>query len=160
MKLLSLPREVGKHPESGEPVTAQIGRYGPYLSHEKQTAKLDGTLEVFEIGMNAAVAKLADAAKNGKGGNRGSREPLKVMREEDGDTPAIKLMDGRYGPYVTDGTTNASLPRNADKDKLTLEEALALIAERAAKGPAKKKRRKAPAKKKSAAKKKKAATSD
>ena len=110
-------------------------------------------MEVFEIGMNAAVAKLADAAKNGKGGRRGA-EPLKIMGKHPRTEEEIKLMDGRYGPYVTDGTTNASLPKTVDKDQLTLEEAAQLIDDRAAKGPAKKRRKKAAPKKKAVAKKK------
>jgi DNA topoisomerase I len=154
VKLLSLPREVGIHPESGEPVTAQLGRYGPYLSHNKKSASLESTMEVFEIGMNAAVAKLADAAKRGPGRGRGKMEPLKIMGKHSRTDEEIKLMDGRYGPYVTDGTTNASLPKTVDKDELTLEEAEQLIDTRAAKGPAKKRKKKAAPKKKAAAKKK------
>ncbi|WP_417611760.1 type I DNA topoisomerase [Parasphingorhabdus sp.] len=157
VKLLSLPREVGIHPETGEPVMAQIGRYGPYLSHNGKSARLENTLEVFEIGMNAAVAKLADAAKNGGGRGRGKMEPLKIMGNHPRTEAEIKLMDGRYGPYVTDGTTNASLPKTVDKDQLTLEEAAQLIDDRAAKGPAKKRTKKAAPKKKPAAKKKTAA---
>lgn len=153
LKLLSLPREVGTHPESGEVVTAQIGRYGPYLSHNGKSARLENTLEVFEIGMNAAVAKLADAAKKGPGRGRGKQEPLKMLGKHPRTDEEIKLMDGRYGPYVTDGTTNASLPKTVDKDELTLEEAAQLIDDRAAKGPAKKRRKKAAPKKKKPAKK-------
>ncbi|MBL0022930.1 MAG: type I DNA topoisomerase [Sphingomonadales bacterium] len=157
VKLLSLPRTVGMHPESGEPVTASIGRYGPYLAHQGKYARLQSTAEVFETGMNAAVVKLAEAA-NGAGRARGgaSREPLKILGAHPRTEAEIKLMDGRYGAYVTDGTTNATLPKTVAPDQLTLEEAAQLIDERAAKGPAKgKAKRKAPAKK--AAPKKKAA---
>ncbi|RJY08668.1 type I DNA topoisomerase [Aurantiacibacter aquimixticola] len=151
LKLLGLPRIVGAHPETGKEIEAAIGRYGPYLRHDGKYAKLQSTRDVFDTGMNAAVTLLAEAA-NRKGGSRGAREPLKVLgKTEAGDD--VKLMDGRYGPYVTDGNVNATIPRDKDKDALTLEEALAMIAEKAAKGPAKKKR-KAPAKKKPAAKKK------
>ncbi len=150
VKLLSLPRTIGNHPETGHPITASIGRYGPYLAHDGKYAKLASTAEVFETGMNAAVAKLADAA-NSRGQGRGSREPLKVLGPHPRTEAEIKLMEGRYGPYVTDGTTNATLPKTIAPDALTLEEAAQLIDERAAKGPAKK-GRKAPARK-SAAKK-------
>jgi DNA topoisomerase-1 len=110
VKLLSLPREVGTHPESGNPITASIGRYGPYLAHDGKYAKLGSTAEVFETGMNAAVAKLADAAAGG-GRARGSREPLKVLGPHPRTELELRVMEGRFGPYVTDGTTNATLPR-------------------------------------------------
>ncbi|KLI63079.1 type I DNA topoisomerase [Aurantiacibacter marinus] len=150
-KLLDLPRIIGQHPETGKDIEAAIGRYGPYLRHDGKYAKLSSTQDVFDTGMNAAVTLLAEAA-NRKGGARGAREPLKVLgKTEAGDD--VKLMEGRYGPYITDGNVNATIPKDKDKDALTLEEALVMIAEKAAKGPVKKKR-KAPAKKKPAAKKK------
>ena len=154
LRLLSLPRPVGDHPETGKPITASIGRYGPYLAHDGKYAKLASTAEVFEIGMNAAVAKLADAA-NGGGRRSGSREPLKILGAHPRTEAEIKLMEGRFGPYVTDGTTNATLPKSLAPEQLTLEEAAQLIDERAAKGPPAKKgrARKAPAKAKAPAKK-------
>ena len=156
VKLLSLPREVGTHPESGEPVKAAIGRYGPYLVHQGKYARLQSTNDVFETGMNAAVVKLAEAAANPGRGRGAAREPLKVLGKHPRTDAEIKLMDGRYGAYVTDGTTNATLPKSIVQDQLTLEEAAQLIDERAAKGPAKGRRKKkaAPKKKKPAAKKK------
>jgi DNA topoisomerase I len=149
LKLLSLPREVGKHPETGNPITASIGRYGPYLAHDGKYARLKSTAEVFETGMNAAVAKLADAANGGGRARGGSREPLKAFGPHPESGAEIKLMEGRFGPYVTDGTTNATLPKAIDPATLTIEKAVELLAERAAKGPAKGKGRakKAPAKK-------------
>ena len=140
LRLLSLPRAVGDHPETGKPIQASIGRYGPYLAHDGKYAKLASTAEVFEIGMNAAVAKLADAAAGG-GRGRGSREPLKTLGAHPRTEAEIRLMEGRFGAYVTDGTTNATLPKSLAPDQLTLEEAAQLIDERAAKGPAKKKGR-------------------
>jgi DNA topoisomerase I len=155
VRLLSLPRTVGMHPESGEAVTASIGRYGPYLAHQGKYARLQSTTEVFETGMNAAVVKLAEAANgNGRSRNGGSREPLKVLGKHPRTEAEIKLMDGRYGAYVTDGTTNATLPKTVSPDELTLEEAAQLIDERAAKGPAKGKAKRKAAPKKKAAKKK------
>ncbi|AXU19559.1 type I DNA topoisomerase [Novosphingobium sp. THN1] len=150
LKLLSLPREVGMHPETGKPITASIGRYGPYLAHEGKYARLKSTSEVFETGMNAAVMHLAAAAAGaGARGGRTAAEPLKVFGPHPTSGGEIKLMAGRYGPYVTDGTTNATLPKDKQPEALTLEEAITLIDERAAKGPAKGKKgaKKAPAKK-------------
>ena len=147
VKLLDLPRTIGLHPETGEQITASIGRYGPYLAHNGKYAKLRSTAEVFETGMNSAVAKLAEAA-NRSGGTRTAAEPLKTFGPHPESGGEIRLMAGRYGPYVTDGTTNATLPRDKQPEDLTAEEAVVLITERAAKGPAKGKgRKKAPAKK-------------
>ena len=154
IRLLSLPRTVGDHPESGKPVTASIGRYGPYLAHDGKYAKLASTDEVFETGMNSAVVKLAEAAAGG--GRRGAaREPIAVLGAHPEGGAEIKVMEGRFGAYVTDGTTNATLPKAADPKALTLDEAVVLLAERAAKGPAKGKKpvKKAAAKKPAAAKK-------
>jgi DNA topoisomerase-1 len=146
-RLLSLPREIGPHPETGKPITASIGRYGPYLAHDGKYAKLNSTAEVFETGMNAAVSKLADAA-SGAGRRQGaSREPIAVLGKHPASGGEIKVMAGRYGPYVTDGTTNATLPKGAKPEAVTLDEAVHLIDERAAKGPAKKKGRRTARKK-------------
>jgi DNA topoisomerase-1 len=145
-RLLSLPREIGAHPESGKPITASIGRYGPYLAHDGKYAKLGSTAEVFETGMNAAVAKLADAAKGGPR-QGASREPIAVLGAHPASGKEIKAMAGRYGPYVSDGTTHATLPKGADPKTVTLDEAVRLIDERAAKGPAKKKGGRRPARK-------------
>lgn len=153
VKLLSLPRTVGMHPESGEPVTASIGRYGPYLAHQGKYARLQSTNDVFETGMNAAVVKLAEAAAGGGRGRGASREPLKILGAHPRTELELKVMEGRFGAYVTDGTTNATLPKTIAPEELTLEEAAQLIDERAAKGPAKgKAKRKAPAKKAAAKK--------
>jgi len=154
VKLLSLPRTIGSHPETGEPITASLGRYGPYLAHQGKYAKLRSTAEIFETGMNSAVAKLAEAAAGGGRGARASAEPLKTFGPHPESGGEMKLMAGRYGPYVTDGTTNATLPRDKQPEALTAEEAATLITEKAAKGPAKKGgRKKAPAKKKAPTKK-------
>ena len=148
-RLLSLPREIGAHPETGKPITASIGRYGPYLAHDGKYARLNSTAEVFETGMNAAVARLADAASGG-GRQRGgaSREPIAVLGKHPVSGGEIKVMAGRYGPYVTDGTTNATLPKAMEPNSVTLDDAVRLIDERAAKGPAKKGGRKSARKKK------------
>lgn len=153
VRLLSLPRAVGNHPETGELITASIGRYGPYLAHNGKYAKLRSTAEVFETGMNAAVVKLAEAAAGGGRGARAAAEPLKTFGPHPTSGGEMKLMAGRYGPYVTDGTTNATLPRDKQPETLTAEEAVVLIDERAAKGPAKGKGKKKAAPKKDGAKK-------
>jgi len=140
-RLLSLPREIGAHPETGKPITASIGRYGPYLAHDGKYAKLGSTAEVFETGMNAAVSKLADAAAGGGRRQGASREPIAVLGKHPASGGDIKVMAGRYGPYVTDGSTNATLPKGAKPEDVTLDEAVRLIDERAAKGPAKKGRK-------------------
>jgi DNA topoisomerase I len=136
-KLLSLPREIGAHPETGKPITASIGRYGPYLMHDGKYARLNSTTEVFETGMNAAVAKLADAAAGG-GRREGSREPLAVLGPHPESGKEIRVMAGRYGPYVSDGSVHATLPKGADPKSVTLEQAVEWVDAKAAKGPAKK----------------------
>ena len=150
LKLLSLPRTIGAHPETGEPITASIGRYGPYLAHAGKYARLQSTADVFETGMNAAVVKLAEAAAGGGRPQRGAaRAPLKELGKHPRTELEIKLMEGRYGPYVTDGETNATLPKSITPDELTLEEAASLLDARAAAAPKPKKKvaKKAAAKK-------------
>ncbi len=152
LKLLALPRVIGDHPETGLPIEAAIGRYGPYLKHDGKYAKLSGTRDVFETGMNAAVTLLAEAA-NRKGGGRAKAEPIKTFGAHPDSGGEIKVMPGRYGPYVTDGSTNATIPKDIKPEDVTEEQAIELITARAAKGPPKRKtRKKSPAKKKAAAK--------
>lgn len=142
LKLLSLPRIVGTHPETGKEIEANIGRYGPYLRHDGKYAKLASTREVFETGMNAAVALLAEAAsKNGRG--RGKAEPIKTLGAHPTSGGEVKVMPGRYGPYVTDGTTNATIPKDIKPEDVTEAQAIELIDARAAKGPAKGRRKSA-----------------
>ncbi|KQN91033.1 DNA topoisomerase I [Sphingomonas sp. Leaf231] len=148
LKLLRLPRTIGVHPETGKDIAASIGRYGPYLVHDGKYARLTSTAEVFETGMNAAVVKLAEAAAGGGRPARGAaRAPLKVLGAHPRTEAELRLMEGRYGPYVTDGTTNATLPKTVAPEQLTLEEAAQLIDDRAAAAPAGKTKKKAPAKK-------------
>jgi DNA topoisomerase-1 len=148
-RLLSLPREIGAHPETGKPIKASIGRYGPYIEHDGKYARLSSTTEVFETGMNAAVSKLADAA-SGAGRRQGaSREPIAVLGAHPSSGLELKVMEGRYGPYVSDGSTHATLPKTADPKSVTLEQAIEWIDAKAAKGPSEKKKKK-PARKKKA----------
>ena len=149
LKLLTLPRTVGLHPETGEPITAAIGQYGPYLKHAGKYARLANSAEVFETGMNAAVAKLADAAAN-PGRARSTAAPLREIGTHPASGAPLRLLDGKYGQYVSDGTVNATLPKGSDGMTMTLEAAVAILAARAAAGPAKG-ARKAPARRKPAA---------
>ncbi|SFD49153.1 type I DNA topoisomerase [Roseivivax sediminis] len=143
LTLLSLPRQVGTHPEDGEPIEAGIGRYGPYVKHNKLYANLKEVDEVFEIGINRAVDVLAEKAAR-RGGGRAAAKPLKELGEHPEQGGAINVLDGRYGPYVKWEKVNATLPKGTEPADVTLEEAVALVDEKAAKSGAKKK---APAKK-------------
>lgn len=138
VKLLSLPREVGAHPEDGKMITANFGRFGPYVAHDGKYASLETPEDVFNIGLNHAVTILAE--KKAKGGRRGP-EVLKELGAGDGGV-AIKVLKGRYGPYVSDGDTNATIPEASDPLAVTLEQAQALLAERIAKGGLAKKKKK------------------
>ncbi len=144
IKLLSLPREVGKHPETGEPIFANFGRFGPYVQHEKQYASLESPEDVFTIGLNHAVTLIAE--RKAKGFKRRGPEALRELGPDPTTGEMIKVMKGRYGAYVTDGTTNATIPNEGDPNDVTLAGAIELIAARAAKGGSKKKKRAAPRK--------------
>jgi DNA topoisomerase I len=133
LKLLSLPREIGKHPETGLPITAGIGRFGPFVRHDKTYASLEAGDEVYDIGLNRAVTLIAEKVAKGPGRRRFGADPGKQL----GDHPtlgAVAVKNGRYGAYVTAGGVNATIPSDKDKDTITLAEAIALIDERAAKG--------------------------
>jgi DNA topoisomerase-1 len=155
LKLLSLPREVGLHPEDGKKITANFGRFGPYVAHDGIYASLESPEDVFEIGLNRAVTLIAE--KKARGPGRRGAQTLKELGNNAEGT-AIKVLKGKFGPYVSDGATNATLPEGTEPDGVTLEQALALIAERATKGGKKpKKAAKAKPEKKAAPKKKAAA---
>jgi DNA topoisomerase-1 len=143
LQLLSLPREVGKHPETGTPITAGLGRYGPFILHDGTYANLPSVEEVFSIGINRAVVLLAEKRAGG-GKGRFQRAAPTVLKEL-GDHPSeggkVQILSGRYGPYVKHGDVNATLPRGKEPTALTMDEAVVLIAERVAKGPSKKKGR-------------------
>src|ERR1700761_7725667 len=139
LKLLSLPREIGKHPETGEPITAGLGRFGPFVRHEKTYASLEAGDEVFDIGLNRAVTLIAEKVAKGPSGRRFGADPGKPL----GDHPtlgAVAVKNGRYGAYVTAGGVNATIPSDKTEDTITLPEAIALIDERVAKGGGKPKR--------------------
>ncbi|SOC02084.1 type I DNA topoisomerase [Rhodobacter maris] len=157
LTLLSLPRQIGPHPEDGEPVEAAIGRFGPYVKHGKTYANLPDVEEVFTIGMNRAVEVLAQKLARGPGRGGASAQPLKELGEHPDGGP-VQVMPGRYGPYVKWGKVNATLPKDLEPETVTLEAALPLLEAKAAKGgkkaaPKKAAAKKAPAKAASAEKK-------
>ncbi|MFC4667423.1 type I DNA topoisomerase [Seohaeicola nanhaiensis] len=152
LQLLSLPREVGPHPEDGEMIEAAIGRYGPYVKHGKIYANLPSVEEVFEIGMNRAVEVLALKAASRGGRSGAAAKPLKELGDHPDGGPVL-VMPGRYGPYVKWEKVNATLPKEVEPETVTLEQALVLISEKGSKGGKKKAApKKAPAKKPAAKK--------
>jgi len=153
LRLLKLPREVGDHPEDGGKILAGIGRYGPYVQHNGTYANLESADEVFDVGLNRAVAVLAEKRAGGNRPGRGATAAaLKELGAHPGDGQPVRILSGRYGPYIKHGATNANVPRGSDPQDLTLDQAVALLAEREAKGGGKK-----PARGRSAAKAKPAA---
>lgn len=148
LALLSLPRDVGLHPETGKMISAGLGRYGPFLLHDGTYANLESVEDVFSIGINRAVTVIAERKSRGPGA-RSKPAPLKELGEHP-EGGAITVRDGRFGPYVNHGKVNATLPKGTDPANVTLEEAVALIAAKA--GSAKSGARK-PAAKKAPAKK-------
>ncbi|MEC9344609.1 MAG: type I DNA topoisomerase [Pseudomonadota bacterium] len=179
-RLMALPRRIGDHPETGKPISAGLGRYGPYVEHDGKYGRLTEWRDTLEIGMNRAMEVLA--ASNARRGGRGTPAPLKDLGEHPDGGP-VQVFEGRYGPYVKHGAINATIPKDVAPESLSMEEAVRLIAERAArtgtkpakgkakpkakaasdapaaakKAPAKKAPAKKPAAKKAAAPKKKAA---
>ena len=158
LRLLSLPREVGIDPESSEMITAQNGRYGPYLKKGTDTRSLDSEEKIFEIDLEGALARFAEPKYQG----RRQAQALQTFEADPVSGKPILLKDGRFGPYVTDGEINATVPRGIPLDELDFEAAVQLIADKRAKGPAVKRtaakkattKKKAPAKKKTAVRKK------
>ncbi len=148
LRLLALPREVGLHPEDGKPITAGLGRYGPFVLHAGTYANVSDIEEVFEVGINRAVALLAEKRAGKFGGRGAATAPLKDLgvHPETGDP--VHVMAGRFGPYVKSGKVNATLPRGTAPEDLTLEQALPLLAAKTGAAP----KKKAPAKKASARK--------
>ena len=151
MALINLPRDIGQHPESGKMISAGIGRYGPFVLHDGTYANLESVEDVFSIGLNRAVTVIAEKQAKGPGRGRGTPTALKSLGDHP-DGGEITVRDGKYGPYVNWGKINATLPKDKVPAEVTVEEALELIAARAA---ASGKKTKAPAKKAAAAKAKK-----
>jgi DNA topoisomerase-1 len=135
LRLLNLPREVGPHPEDGKPILAGVGKFGPFVLHGGTYANLPTVDEVFEVGVNRAVDLLATK----RAGRRPESTALKELGAHPADGQPIRVLSGRYGPYIKHGATNANVPRGADPLEITLDQAVLLLAERAAKGGGKKK---------------------
>jgi DNA topoisomerase-1 len=131
--LLALPRDVGKHPESGEMIIAGVGRYGPYVKHETTYANLEDDDDVMHVGLNRAVTLLAEKAARGSKGRRGGKPRGKALGDHPDGGP-VTLHEGRYGPYVSHNKVNATIPSEVDPATVTLEQAIELINARAAKG--------------------------
>ncbi|MBU6372847.1 MAG: type I DNA topoisomerase [Alphaproteobacteria bacterium] len=143
LKLLSLPREVGVHPEDGQTILAGIGRYGPYVQHGKVYANLPSVDDAFEVGLNRAVTVLAEkAAGGGRGrfqrGGGGGQAALKELGPHPDDSAPIKVLNGRYGPYIAWNRVFANVPKGMEPKDVTLEQALPLLAAKAASGGGKK----------------------
>ncbi len=132
LRLLRLPREIGNHPEDGKPILAGIGRYGPFVLHDGTYANLPTADEVFDVGVNRAVDLLATKRAGRRGGAESAA--LAELGAHPADGQPIRVLSGRYGPYIKHGSTNANVPRGADPLSVTLEQAIELIAERVAKG--------------------------
>ena len=133
--LINLPRSLGKHPETGKVVNAGVGMYGPYVLHDKKYKAIPKEQSVLTISMDQAVELL----KQVKG--RAAATPLKELGNHPTDGQPISIFEGRYGPYVKHGDNNATIPKEKEIDTVTMDEALAWLAERLAKGPVKKKGR-------------------
>ena len=129
LQLLSLPREVGAHPEDSEPITAAIGPYGAYVKHGKTYANLPEWRDVFEVGINRAVDLIAEKKANpGKGRGRGAaKPPLKDLGEHPKEGGEMKVLEGRFGPYVKWGKVNATIPKDTKPEDVTVEMALEMI---------------------------------
>ncbi|MFD2237698.1 type I DNA topoisomerase [Aureimonas populi] len=132
LRLLSLPREVGIHPESGKPILAGLGRYGPFLQHDGGYANLETVEDVFTVGLNRAVTVIAEKKERG-GRGRGTPAAIATLGEHPTLGGQITVREGRFGPYVNTGKVNATLPKGKDPASVTLEEAIQLLTERAEK---------------------------
>jgi DNA topoisomerase-1 len=141
LKLLTIPRTLGEHPQTHEPIVAYNGKFGPYIKAGIETRSLPREMSPLDVTLEQAVELLAQPKARGRG--RGApREPLKTFEAPSPITSQpVKVLEGRFGVYVSDGTTNATLPKGMAVDQLTFEEALNLLGERAARGPSTKSRR-------------------
>jgi DNA topoisomerase-1 len=137
LRLLSLPRVLGAHPSDGQEVVSSVGRFGPYVKHGDEFRSLDPDDDVYHVTLERALALLA-APKLARRRQSATRTVLRELGVREDTGAAVRLLDGRYGPYVSDGKTNASLARGADPASVGLREAVELLEARAAAGPSKK----------------------
>lgn len=144
LQLLSLPREIGKD-EEGTPITAQNGRYGPYIKRGTDSRSLESEEQIFSLSLEDALALLAQPKTRGR---RAAKPPLREFGLDPVSQKKVTVKDGRWGPYITDGTTNISVPSSESVEGLSEERAFELLAEKRAKGPAKRPARKTTTKKK------------
>jgi DNA topoisomerase-1 len=129
VELFQLPRELGKHPEDKKKVVTAIGRFGPFVKHEKEYRSLKEGQDVFSITLDEALALLAEP----KGRRAAStKKVIKELGKDPASGEEVSILDGRYGPYVKLGKTNASLPKGAKPEEFTLEKALELIEQKSA----------------------------
>jgi DNA topoisomerase-1 len=153
VQLLSLPRTVGVNGD-GEEITALNGRYGPYLKKGTDSRSLETEGQLFTITVDEAEILFAQPKRRG----RRTKPPIAELGAHPDSGALVRVLDGRYGPYVTDGELNATVPRGVDPASIDLEQGVELLRERAARGPAERKPAKKPAKKKTAKKTAKKAT--
>jgi DNA topoisomerase-1 len=144
LRLLSLPRVLGGHPGDGQDVVASVGRFGPYVKHGEEFRSLEPDDDVYTVSLERALALLA-APKQARRRQSATRTVLRELGVREDTGAAVRLLDGRYGPYVSDGKTNASLAKGADTASIGLREAVELLEARAAAGPRKKPARRAAA---------------
>ena len=145
--LLALPREVGLHPETGEPIKAGVGRFGPYVQHEKTYANLETGDDVLTIGLNRAVTLIEEKKLKGPSSRRFGADPGRSLGDHPVKGGPIVVKNGRYGPYVSHAGVNATLTGDKTPETITLEEAVGLIDARAEAGGGSRARRKAPPRK-------------
>jgi DNA topoisomerase-1 len=125
LKLLELPRELGAHPETGQPILAGLGRFGPYIKHGDDYRSLAADDDLFTVSLDRALALLAEPKRAGRR-QAAAKRVLRTIDAADGGAP-LQVLDGRYGPYVTDGEVNASLPKGMDPASISLDDARALL---------------------------------
>jgi DNA topoisomerase-1 len=151
LRLINLPRKIGEHPEDGNQIITALGRFGPYLKHNKTFVSLKDPEDMFNLGMNRAVELIAEKVAN-PGRRANSATVLKEIGKHPESNEVISVMSGRYGPYIKYEKVNATLPKDKNPEDITLDMALEYIAAKIAKSPKKKTAKKKTAKKKIAKK--------